>query len=120
MVIDIFFQLGPSIVDVTVPPLPWNLVPRQARHVTETLKSLSRRGRSVILSIHQPRSDVFALLDDVVLLSRGRLVWSGPSDKMLEHFLSRGLECPSLTNPAEFILDISSVDVSSPTVCCNV
>jgi hypothetical protein len=54
---------------------------------------------------------VFALLDDVVLVSRGKLVWSGPSDKMLLHFRALGLECPPLTNPAEFILDISSVDV---------
>lgn len=54
---------------------------------------------------------VFALLDDVVLLSRGRLLWSGASSGMLTHFEAQGFAVPPLTNPAEFILDISSIDV---------
>lgn len=54
---------------------------------------------------------MFALLDDVVLLSRGRLVWSGSSDDMLVHLEAQGLVLPPLTNPAEFILDVSSIDV---------
>ena len=70
------------------------------------------RGRTVVVSIHQPRYDVFALLDDVILLARGRLVWSGSSADMLKHFAALGHPCPALTNPADFILDISSVDVS--------
>jgi hypothetical protein len=68
------------------------------------------------MSIHQPRSDVFALLDDVVLLSRGRLVWSGTSPGMLEHFAKLGLPCPPNTNPAEHALDISSVDLRNDKV----
>ena len=70
------------------------------------------RGRTVVVSIHQPRYDVFALLDDVILLARGRLVWSGNSADMLKHFAALGHPCPPLTNPADFILDISSIDVS--------
>jgi ABC-type multidrug transport system ATPase subunit len=66
----------------------------------------------VVVSIHQPRYDVFALLDDVILLSRGRLVWAGSSADMLKHFGALGHPCPALTNPADFILDISSIDVS--------
>ena len=65
-----------------------------------------------MVSIHQPRYDVFALLDDVILLARGRLVWSGNSADMLKHFAALGQPCPPLTNPADFILDISSIDVS--------
>lgn len=70
------------------------------------------RGRTVVVSIHQPRYDVFALLDDVILLSRGHLVWAGSSGDMLKHFGALGCPCPALTNPADFILDISSIDVS--------
>lgn len=66
----------------------------------------------MVVSIHQPRYDVFALLDDVILLARGRLVWSGNSADMLKHFAALGHPCPPLTNPADFILDISSIDVS--------
>ena len=82
-----------------------------ARHVVETLRSLAASGRTVILSIHQPRYDVFALLDSVILLSRGRQVWAGPAQEMLAHFASLGMQCPQLVNPADFILDMSSIDV---------
>ena len=83
-----------------------------ARHVTETLKALSRLGRTIIMSIHQPRYDVFALFDDVVLLSRGELIFSGTAEGVIKHFCSLGYACPDLVNPADFILDITSVDVS--------
>jgi len=55
---------------------------------------LCSRGRTVVVSIHQPRYDVFALLDDVILLARGRLVWSGNSADMLKHFSALGHPCP--------------------------
>lgn len=84
-----------------------------ARHVVQSLRKLSRTGRTVILSIHQPRYDVFQCLDDVILLSRGRQLWSGSSKDMLVYFNSLGYPCPPLTNPADFVLDISSVDVRS-------
>jgi ABC-type multidrug transport system ATPase subunit len=67
-----------------------------------------------VVSIHQPRYDVFALLDEVILLSRGNLIWAGPTSEMLRHFFGLGYPCPELTNPADFILDISSIDVSHP------
>lgn len=66
----------------------------------------------VILSIHQPRYDVFALLDDVIVLSRGKQVWGGGSKALLKHLTDLGYPCPALVNPADFILDISSIDVS--------
>lgn len=68
--------------------------------------------KTVILSIHQPRYDIFAAIDEVILLSRGQLVWAGNSEQMLEHFSRIGYSCPAFTNPADFILDLSSVDVS--------
>jgi ABC-type multidrug transport system ATPase subunit len=63
------------------------------------------------MSIHQPRYDVFSLVDDVVLLSRGHVVWCGSSIEMVKHFEKLNYPCPPLNNPADFILDISSIDV---------
>jgi ATP-binding cassette subfamily G (WHITE) protein 8 (sterolin 2) len=96
-----------------------------ARHIVQTLKELAfmptspldnsvGRKRTVILSIHQPRYDIFACIDEVTLLSRGELVWSGPVADMMQHFASLGHPCPELVNPADFILDLSSIDVSHP------
>jgi len=82
-----------------------------ARQVVKILLKIAQKGRTVIMSIHQPRYDVFALIDDVILLSKGRQVWSGSTEDMLHHFAAIGYPCPPLTNPADFILDISSLDV---------
>lgn len=65
----------------------------------------------MIISIHQPRYDIFSTFDDVILLSKGELVWAGPTDAMLEHFQALGHPCPSHSNPADFILDLSSINV---------
>ena len=34
-----------------------------------TLRYLARDGRTVVASIHQPRSSIFAMFDDLVLLT---------------------------------------------------
>ncbi|THG08100.1 hypothetical protein TEA_024626 [Camellia sinensis var. sinensis] len=43
--------------------------------VTQTLRGLSRDGRTVIASIHQPSSEVFELFDRLYLLSGGKTVY---------------------------------------------
>jgi hypothetical protein len=85
-----------------------------ARHIVETLQELAHVGRrTVLLSIHQPRYDIFGLIDDVVLLSRGMQVWAGSTSGMLAHFESIGFSFPPFSNPADFILDITSLDFRS-------
>lgn len=86
-----------------------------ARHVMQTLKSLSLKGKTVVVSIHQPRYDIFQLADDVILLSHGGgQVWAGPRCQLLDHLAAIGHPCPPLMNPADFLLDITSVDYRSP------
>ena len=45
--------------------------------VMHTLKQLAQEGHTVICSIHQPRSSIYAMFDDLVLLSEGQLIYSG-------------------------------------------
>lgn len=45
--------------------------------VVNALKNVARDGRTVISSIHQPSSEVFALFDDLCLLSGGEIVYFG-------------------------------------------
>jgi ABC-type multidrug transport system ATPase subunit len=85
--------------------------PASTAQPTTTATTMKRR-RTVVLSIHQPRYDIFACIDDVTLLSRGDIVWSGTVKDMLSHFDQLGFPCPGLVNPADFILDLSSLDVS--------
>lgn len=48
-----------------------------AYFVVSTLKNLAKDGRTVISVIHQPSSEVFALFDNLTLLSKGRTVYFG-------------------------------------------
>lgn len=45
--------------------------------VIQALKSVARDERTVISSVHQPSSEVFALFDDLFLLSGGETVYFG-------------------------------------------
>ena len=90
---------------------------QSARNLVLTFQDVARSGRTVICTMHQPRADVFACFDTAVLLARGgRLVYFGSAgDSMLGHFESErfGLRCPPDTNPADWYLDVSSVDTRS-------
>jgi ABC-type multidrug transport system ATPase subunit/ABC-type multidrug transport system permease subunit len=79
-----------------------------------SISSLSKifKKKTIIMAIHQPRYDIFQAIDDLILISKRSLLWSGPIDEMLKHFQSLGFSCPSCVNPADFVLELSSIDVS--------
>jgi ABC-type multidrug transport system ATPase subunit len=83
----------------------------QAFAVMETMKKLVERDRIVIAVIHQPRSSIFSLFDRLLLLSDGRLMYFGPASKAMEYFSNLGYVCPSWFNPADYFLDILSIEI---------
>lgn len=88
----------------------------QSLRVVAALKELAVKGTMVVTSIHQPRSQIFALFDDVVILSEGRTMYAGPADKMIEYFTKAGYALPENYNPADFVLDLVSMDVRTETL----
>ena len=66
----------------------------------------------VIASIHQPSSATFDLFDNLLLLSTGTACYNGPLPSIKSYFERRGLAIPLYTNPAEFLLDLTSSDFS--------
>ncbi|NXU53759.1 ABCG2 protein, partial [Turnix velox] len=81
-----------------------------ANAVLILLKKLSRRGRTIIFSIHQPRYSIFKLFDSLTLLALGKVLYHGPANQALEYFSSIGYECEPFNNPADFFLDIINGD----------
>jgi hypothetical protein len=76
------------------------------------LEGLAQEGRTVIATIHQSRSDLFPHFGNVLLLAKGgQVAYSGRGSDMVPHFASLGHTCPSTTNPADFALDIVSVNL---------
>ncbi|KAF9587200.1 hypothetical protein IFM89_039589 [Coptis chinensis] len=72
--------------------------------VTQTLRGLSRDGRTVIASIHQPSSEVFELFDRLYLLSGGKTIYFGQASEAYEFFAQAGFPCPALRNPSDHFL----------------
>ncbi|XAR60362.1 Xenobiotic-transporting ATPase [Bertholletia excelsa] len=72
--------------------------------VIQTLRNVARDGRTVISSIHQPSSEVFALFDDLFLLSSGEAVYFGEAKKAVQFFAEAGFPCPSRRNPSDHFL----------------
>ncbi|CAL1544610.1 unnamed protein product [Lymnaea stagnalis] len=81
-----------------------------ANTVLMFLKRLSRRGRTIIFSIHQPRYSIYRLFDSLMLLSQGHTVYHGPSEEALEFFSSQGYICQEHNNPPDFFLDVINGD----------
>lgn len=74
--------------------------------VMTTLKKLAQKGRTIIFSIHQPRSNIFAQFDEVLLMHKGNIAYSGPSLGAVDYFTSLGYTFPANTNPADYLIDI--------------
>jgi ABC-type multidrug transport system ATPase subunit len=83
-----------------------------ASSIIEVLRGLALEGRTIILTLHQTRSDLFKEFGTILLLARGGdVVYSGQASGMLRHFDSVGFKCPETTNPSDFALDLITVDL---------
>mmetsp|Transcript_25402 Transcript_25402/g.35618 ORF Transcript_25402/g.35618 Transcript_25402/m.35618 type:complete len:635 (+) Transcript_25402:38-1942(+) len=87
-----------------------------AQYIMKTLLSLTKDGRTVICTVHQPRSDIFQLFPQVMFLSKGQLAYYGESARVIEYFAELGCECPETANPCDFILDVIAIDYRDPYV----
>ncbi|NWJ00365.1 ABCG8 protein, partial [Crypturellus undulatus] len=81
-----------------------------AHNLVMTLSRLARGNRLVLLSVHQPRSDIFQLFDLVLLLTSGVTIYSGTARDMVQYFTELGYPCPKYSNPADFYVDLTSID----------
>ena len=82
-----------------------------ALNLITTLKKLAvEQNKIILMTIHQPRTDILNMLDKILLLSMGKCVWFGSCSNALTHFSDMGYEIPDNTNPSDFFLDITTLD----------
>ncbi|XP_051142584.1 ABC transporter G family member 15-like isoform X2 [Andrographis paniculata] len=86
--------------------------------IIQTIRNLARDGRTVVSSIHQPSSEVFALFDDLCLLSGGETIYLGEAKMAIKFFAEAGFPCPSRRNPSDHFLRCinSDFDVVTATL----
>uniref|UniRef100_A0A4W5NDS5 Broad substrate specificity ATP-binding cassette transporter ABCG2 n=1 Tax=Hucho hucho TaxID=62062 RepID=A0A4W5NDS5_9TELE len=78
-----------------------------ANSVLLLLKRMANQGRTIIMSIHQPRYSIYRLFDSLTLLVSGKQVYHGPAQNALDYFSYR---CCAYNNPADFFLDVINGD----------
>ncbi|KAI8331168.1 ABC transporter [Chlamydoabsidia padenii] len=79
-----------------------------AYNVVECLVTLAREyHRTIVFTIHQPRSNIVTLFDHLVLLAKGRVIYSGPQARAQSYFRTIGYPCPPGFNIADFLVDLT-------------
>ena len=85
-----------------------------AASASETMQLITRvakqRNVAVIATLHQPSSQIFYALDQLMLLSRGRVAYCGSSENALAYFESKNRKMKVTMNPADFLLEIVNSD----------
>ncbi|NXO02128.1 ABCG5 protein, partial [Rhinopomastus cyanomelas] len=84
-----------------------------ANQIVSLLSQLAHRGRIIIITIHQPRSELFRLFDKIAIMSFGEMVFCGNPMAMITFFSDCGYSCPEQSNPFDFYVDLTSVDTRS-------
>ncbi|XP_069178587.1 protein white-like isoform X1 [Procambarus clarkii] len=81
-----------------------------AQNVVAMMKNMAERGKTIISTIHQPSSEVYAMFDRVLLMAEGRVAFLGSTDEALKFFNNLNLRCPEQFNPSDFFIDQLSVE----------
>lgn len=77
----------------------------------ETLAALAHtQQRTVIATIHQPRSSIYQTFDEIVLMVRGHVVFQGSPSASIRFFEEQGYSIPGEVNPVDFMLDVLTID----------
>eukprot|EP00667_Euglena_gracilis_P002661 EG_transcript_2666 len=82
-----------------------------AESVINTCKDLANHGRTVVATVHQPNSDIFRMMNVVMFLAKGQVVYNGPGSNTIRYFQELGYDCPQYTNPADYIMKLLRQDV---------
>uniref|UniRef100_A0A8C1BZ62 ABC transporter domain-containing protein n=2 Tax=Cyprinus carpio TaxID=7962 RepID=A0A8C1BZ62_CYPCA len=79
-----------------------------ANSIMELLQKLSKKGKTVIFSIHQPRYSIFSQFDHLTLMNKGEIIYAGAANKAITYFEDLGYKCEPFNNPADFFLDVTN------------
>lgn len=77
-----------------------------AYSVIEKVHNIARSGSTVILTIHQPSSRIQLLLDHLIILARGQLMFQGPPKEVTLHVNRLGRKVPKGENSIEYLIDV--------------
>ena len=80
-----------------------------AASVIEVIKKKARQGWTIVTTIHQPTTEIFAMFDQLMLLANGWVVYHNKANKPARFFSETGYPVPLLMNPTDHYLNITSI-----------
>src|SRR5436190_5698947 len=84
--------------------LYFNLDSSLALELTKILKEFAiKQGKTIIMVIHQPSSQVFESFDKLMLLADGQMVYFGERAGMIDYLANQEFKCHPNFNPADYI-----------------
>lgn len=89
---------------------------KSAEDVIRLLRGISRRGRLVICTIHQPSWGIFEQFDKLLLLHHGYVVYQGRTGPVLQNYFNShlGLTPPAFENPLDYYMrQLQTIDVDT-------
>jgi hypothetical protein len=95
---------GPSLLFLDEPTS--GLDSTSAHSVIEKIHQIARTGSTVILTIHQPSSRILLLLDHLIILARGQLMYQGSPKDVTLHLRRMGHKVPKEENAIEYLIDV--------------
>lgn len=87
-----------------------NLDASSAMNVATIVNGLAKLSMTCVAVIHQPRREIFALIDDLILLvPGGRMAYNGPANRAIDWFAYVGYELKVKSmNTADYIIDLAN------------
>ncbi|TMW67509.1 hypothetical protein Poli38472_011129 [Pythium oligandrum] len=77
--------------------------------IIKTQRSIAKKLRkTVVIALLQPSPEVFGLFDDVMILSKGRVMYHGPCDQVVNYFQELGFHCPPNRDVADYLMDLGT------------
>lgn len=79
-----------------------------AQRIVSCLWELANKGKTVVMTIHQPSSRLYYMFHKVMLLSEGSSVYFGKGSEAIKYFSNVGFSPAVAMNPADFLLDLAN------------
>ena len=88
----------------------------QAGKVVQIISRLAKeRDVPSLMTLHQPKTSIWKTLDQFILLAPGgKMCYAGSVDAATTYFKNIGFKCPHDTNPAEYFIDLVTIDTEDP------
>ena len=64
-------------------------------------------NRTTLVTLYQAGEQIYELMDKVLLIDQGRMVYQGPANEAKQYFLDLGLHCPDRETTADFLTAVT-------------